>query len=185
MSQPNNQNQSHSINQRVARPKGDPMCAQGGILAGWFKTIHTWVPHLFEIMSDGIGEARRQQLRCLKWISIWRGDLLSIHYTRSIISRSDAVIHWYHQTLFKKEMEPRGEFLWKIIQPKSSLGSTKESLSLWTRKRSIWDFTSGLATVRDNWLGPTRSSGSSPRISLVTTFRFLVFGFWLVMLPHC
>jgi len=113
MSQPNNQNQSHSINQRVARPKGDPMCAQGGILAGWFKTIHTWVPHLFEIMSDGIGEARRQQLRCLKWISIWRGDLLSIHYTRSIISRSDAVIHWYHQTLFKKEMEPRGEFFVK------------------------------------------------------------------------
>jgi len=67
-------------------------------------------------MSDGIGEVRRRQLRCQQWITILErrcsytatteSVFPSIHYARSVISRSDAALRRYRRTLFKKDMEP-------------------------------------------------------------------------------
>ena len=72
-----------------------------------------WVPYLFKIMSDSLGETQRRQLRCRKWIRIlerWclytpasatETVLPSMHYARSVISRSGAALRRYRRTLFK------------------------------------------------------------------------------------
>ena len=74
-------------------------------------------------MSDGVGEARRRQLRCRKWNSIvmrrcsytpaTEAVRPRIHYARSVISRSGAALRRYRGALFKKDMEPRGDFFLK------------------------------------------------------------------------
>jgi len=107
---------------------GSPMCSQRRILMVWFfKKILPWVLYLFSIMSD-VGEARRQQVRCRKWISIvvrrcsyttaTEAVLPSIHYATSVISRSGAALRWYCQTLFKNDMEIREDIFLKNHPPK-------------------------------------------------------------------
>jgi len=100
-----------------------------------------WVPYIFQIMSDGIGAAQRRQLRCQKWISILEqrcsytptteAVLPSIHYARSVISRSGAALRRYRRTLFKKDMEPNGDsFLKKSSSQNPSLGPRRKSSPL-------------------------------------------------------
>jgi len=92
-------------------------------------------------MSDGISEARGRQLRCRKWISIleqWcshtpatEAVLPSIHYARPVISCSGATLHRYHQALFKKDMQHRGErFFEKTSGQTPPLGAHKKATRL-------------------------------------------------------
>ena len=119
---------------RVASPKGEArVCASKG---GFWPDVYflLWDSYLFKSlrMSDGIGAAWRRQLRCRRWIGIVRrcsyapateAVLPSIYYARSVISRSGAALRrpGHHGTWFNWDMEPRGDFFWKIIHPKSSL----------------------------------------------------------------
>jgi len=93
-------------------------------------------------------QSTNRQLRCRKWIGIvvqqcsytpaTEAVLPSIHYARSVISRSGAALRRYRQTLFKKDMEPRGEFFLEIIRPKSPLAEHRRTspLGLPTRKHT-------------------------------------------------
>jgi len=91
---------------RVASPKGDALLC--GPRKGFWPDVYflPWDSYLFQIMSDGIGAARRRQLRCRKWIRIvvrrcsytlaTKAVLPSIHHARSVISRSGAVLRHRH-----------------------------------------------------------------------------------------
>ena len=71
-------------------------------------------------MSEGIGAARRRQLRCRKWISIevrWcsytpatEAVPPSIYYARPVISFSGAVLLRHYGILFNRDMGSRGDF---------------------------------------------------------------------------
>ena len=91
----------------------------------------------------GIGcNVRRyhRKLRCRKWISlvvrkcsytpVTEPVPQSIHYARSVISRSGAALRRDHWILFNQDMEPKGDFFWKIIRPKSFIGPLERASTL-------------------------------------------------------
>jgi len=95
-------------------------------------------------------QSTNRQLRCRKWIGIvvqqcsytpaTEAVLPSIHYARSVISRSGAALRRYRQTLFKKDMEPRGEFFLEIIRPNLPWQNIGEPLP-WDSQRAsthVW-----------------------------------------------
>jgi len=128
---------------RVASPKGEALFChpQGGFWPDVY-FLH-WCSYLFEMMSDGISEQSSRKMRCRKWISLvvrWclytpatEPVLQSIHYARSGISCSGAALRRHHKTLCNQAMEPKGDFFWKIIRPKSSIWVPRESLCLGMR----------------------------------------------------
>jgi len=140
------------------------------------KKILPWVPYLFKIMSDGIGEARRRQLRCRKWISIvvqrcsyihaTEAVLLRIHYARTVISRSCAALRRYRRTLFKKDMEPRGDFFLKNNPAKNPpLGHIGKPLSWGSQSVGTLESLDSLGTLqlRVTQLDlPDRTAASAP-----------------------
>jgi len=95
-------------------------------------------------MSDTFCAERRRKLWCRKWISLvvrqcsyvpaTEPVLQSIHYARSVISRSCAALRCYHRTLFNEDMDPREIFFVENYPVKILPGPNGEPLP-WDTQR--------------------------------------------------
>jgi len=141
---------------REKKRKRGSMRSPGRNLA-WYHFLPS-SSHVFWVISDDVGAARRRKLWCRIWISLAlrRCSFIpamepvqqSILYARSVISRSGATLRCHHGTWFKKDMDPKGDFFWKMIRPKSLIGlqgraftlgfATLSSTSFFPNKKRDW-----------------------------------------------
>jgi len=127
----------------------------GGILAGCLLSALGLMSFLNNARL--ISAARRWKLRCQKWIGhgfvvrrcsytpATEPVLKRIHYARSVISRSDAVLHRHYGILFNQDMEPEGEIFLENHPGKIFHWARRESLYFGIRNALVrpWRTTVG------------------------------------------